>query len=288
MIGASGQLGSRVSDHFEGLGWRVVKVSRNSSMESSDEFWARLDNTRSDFQIVVNAASPSHETAAENPQEFLGWMASHSKHLEALSNRCSRSKLFSLSTTRVYGPSPQGLISEESPTNPDSVYAEGHLKLENVLLGSNWSVLRLSNLFGRPGAHGRLSRTLLTNLVLAGFASGEKITLRGPGQAKKDFLPISALLGALEGLAFSEISGLLNVTSGQSRNLADWVSYLAETYEKANQIKPRFKFVSDFPISPDFKLSNSRLKGILPGWATDFDNEVYSLISYLRQAHGST
>jgi nucleoside-diphosphate-sugar epimerase len=196
--------------------------------------------------------------------------------------------LFSFSTTRVYGLNSQGVISEESPTNPDSVYAEGHLSQETVLLESNWSILRLSNLFGRPGTHGRLSRTLLTNFVLAGFVAGEKTTLRGPSQTKKDFLPISALLGVLESLAFSDMSVLLNVTSGQSRTLANWVNYLADAYENATQFKPIFEFESDFPTSPDVRLSNSRLKGLLPGWEPDFDNEVNSLLTYMRQAHGST
>lgn len=283
VVGSSGQLGSRLSDHFEHLGWDVTKLARKSSTESNTEFWDRLSRVQTNFQLVVNAASPSHTWAAENPSEFMRWMDLHSRTLASLSDRFHSSRLFSLSTTRVYGLQPRGLITEEGSVNPDSVYADGHLRAESALLESNWSVLRLSNLFGQPGIHGKLSEQLLTNLTLIGFASGKETTLRGPRNTSKDFLPISAFLLAIEELAVSDFSGTLNIASGNSRTIGDWVEYLATAFEHMTSIRPRFRFEVNSSTAASFEISNAKLKRIIHHWEPDFDSEIFSLISYIRK-----
>ncbi len=281
VVGASGQLGSRVADHYERSGWHVDRVVRRSSDESSENFWGELATIDGSYELILNAASPSSSWASKHPTEYLGWMKSHSEKLSELADRIKCACAVTLSTTRIYGSSLQGAISEHYPPNPDGVYAEGHLQSEMYLAESNWTVLRLSNLFGPPGSQGRLSQELVTNYVISGFLSRRETVLRGPSLVRKDFLPASSLIEVLAHVGQSQVRGCLNVVSGKTRTLEDWVHYLASVFEDVTLEKPRYRFESDFPASTDFTFASVYNNLLAPDEGHNFDAEVKLLISYL-------
>lgn len=85
------------------------------------------------------------------------------------------------STCSVYG-ARDGLLTEESPTNPLSVYAATKLEAEKYLKDKNAIIFRLGTLFGLGDNYSRIRLDLVVNTLTARAVSEGKLTVFGGEQ----------------------------------------------------------------------------------------------------------
>jgi nucleoside-diphosphate-sugar epimerase len=127
--------------------------------------------------VVWLAALVGDPACALNPdvsiqinQESVKWLAGH-----------FNGRIIFLSTCSVYG-ARDGVLDENSPTNPLSVYATTKLEAEKYLAEKNALVFRLGTLFGVGDVFSRIRLDLVVNtLAVRAFNIG-KITVFGGDQ----------------------------------------------------------------------------------------------------------
>jgi len=184
------------------------------------------------FDIIVNCASPNAVEAEAQPEFFSQWMLGHGTALTNLSIAVGAQRLISLSSTRVYGEQPSGLIDEDTSLSCSSAYARGHAVLERSMGNAGRvTILRVSNSFGPSGKEGSLDRSLLTNQLVEQMSTSGKTMILSNPETEKDFLTLTDMVRALQFVIESELSGTFNVASGQSVKLGDWASLISSSVE---------------------------------------------------------
>jgi nucleoside-diphosphate-sugar epimerase len=93
----------------------------------------------------------------------------------------TRRRIIFPSTCSVYG-AQEGLLTEESPTNPLSAYAESKLMAEKVVLDHGGIAFRLGTLFGLGDHYSRLRLDLVLNFLTYKAYVDNKITVFGGEQ----------------------------------------------------------------------------------------------------------
>jgi len=86
-----------------------------------------------------------------------------------------------LSTCSVYG-AQDGVLDENSPTNPLSVYAATKLEAENYLGNKNAIIFRLGTIFGVGDLFSRIRLDLIVNILTVRAATKGEITVYGGEQ----------------------------------------------------------------------------------------------------------
>ena len=127
--------------------------------------------------VVWLAAIVGDEACALNPELA---MEINQASVQALVRRFHGRIIFA-STCSVYGAS-EGLLDEDSPVNPLSVYAEGKLEAERHLSGQNAISFRLGTLFGVGDIFSRIRMDLVVNILTARAFKRGQIKVFGGGQ----------------------------------------------------------------------------------------------------------
>ena len=86
-----------------------------------------------------------------------------------------------MSTCSVYG-AQDGMLNEDSPTNPLSSYASTKLKSEAHILKNNGTVFRLGTVFGLGDTYSRLRMDLVVNVLTMKAVKTGSITINGGEQ----------------------------------------------------------------------------------------------------------
>jgi len=105
-----------------------------------------------------------------------------------------------LSTIKVYGETPAGVIDERTPLAPETMYAATKREAESIVLEAkslNPVVLRLCPVYG-PGDKGNV-RALITALARRRFA------VPGAGSARKSIVHVSSVVDAVVAAALQPI-----------------------------------------------------------------------------------
>jgi nucleoside-diphosphate-sugar epimerase len=127
--------------------------------------------------VVWLAALVGDPACALNPdvsiqinQESVKWLAGH-----------FNGRIIFLSTCSVYG-ARDGVLDENSPTNPLSVYATTKLEAEKYLAEKNALIFRLGTLFGVGDVFSRIRLDLVVNTMAVRAFNVGKITVFGGDQ----------------------------------------------------------------------------------------------------------
>lgn len=104
-------------------------------------------------------------------------------NVTALKNFLEQAKrrMIFTSTCSVYG-AQEGLLTENSPTNPLSVYASTKLEAEQLVLEHNGIAFRLGTLFGLGDAYSRIRLDLVVNVLTLRAYRDHKLTVFGGEQ----------------------------------------------------------------------------------------------------------
>ena len=116
------------------------------------------------------ACSLNPETSVGLNQECVGWLAEN-----------FGGRIVFLSTCSVYG-AQEGLLDENSPVNPLSVYATTKLAAEEHLKDKDAIIFRLGTLFGVGDLFSRVRLDLIVNILAVRAAAQGEITIFGGEQ----------------------------------------------------------------------------------------------------------
>lgn len=113
------------------------------------------------------------------------------------------------STCSVYG-AQDGILSEESSTDPLSVYAKTKLEAEQYLCGKNALIFRLGTLFGVSDLFARLRLDLVVNVMTVRAAMEGELTVFG-GEQFRPLLHVKDVAEAIVEYISSEFTGIYNL-----------------------------------------------------------------------------
>ncbi|HEY7380831.1 MAG TPA: NAD(P)-dependent oxidoreductase [Gaiella sp.] len=240
LTGAAGFVGSRVARVLAREGCEVHAWTRG---DPRGRLEAVVHEVRVDAFDLSDTASLGTRVAELRPELCIhcAWNAVPGEYLHSDENRahleiglrladalvdagCRR--LVGIGTCFEYDTS-VGVLSEESPVNPATPYAESKLALFRALdercadAGMSFAWARLFYLYG-PGEH---ERRLVPSVILALLDGRAAQTT--PGDQLRDFLYVDDVAEALWGIARSGVAGPVNVGSGRAIAVRDVVLELA-------------------------------------------------------------
>lgn len=183
-----------------------------------------------------------------------------------------RKVVFPSSGGTVYGATQTAPVDETHPTNPISSYGivklaiEKYLKLFDHLHGLDYTVLRISNLYGPY--QNPASQQGVISVFLYRVYTGQPITIWGDGSVIRDYLYISDLVDALETVAQVETQNkLFNIGSGRGTSLNDLIDLIAAVIHERPAVEYLSSRLLDVPTSV---LDASRARREL-GWGPKTD-----------------
>lgn len=231
LTGATGFIGSHVArllvskgyevyalirPKSDGEAWRIADIIQRLKIVSGDlcavsELARQLDKIRPDICLhLAWYAEPGQYLTDRRNLTLL----EASLQLAVLLANLGCKKFIGCGTCIEYDVA-QGYLSENSPTNPKSLYAAAKLSLSLLLpqlvaeteMDIAW--LRLFYMYGPFEDKRRLVASVI-NALLQG-----QVVETTPGEQVRDFLHVEDMAAAIEAVAESDLCGVVNVGSGQ-------------------------------------------------------------------------
>jgi nucleoside-diphosphate-sugar epimerase len=140
----------------------------------------KLYNVSKDFDVVVLMAALVGDPACSVDPSL-----TEEINFKSIKNFCDgvlpNKHLIFMSTCSVYG-AQEGLLNEESETNPLSSYASTKLAAEKYILEKGGTVFRLGTVFGLGDTYSRLRMDLVVNVLTMKSVKDNEITINGGEQ----------------------------------------------------------------------------------------------------------
>ena len=144
-----------------------------------------------------------------------------------------------MSTCSVYG-AMDGILTEESATNPLSLYAETKLEAEKILADSDAISFRLGTLFGLGDTYSRIRMDLVVNTLTVKACLYRKISVFG-GNQFRPLLHVRDVAEAVVANVETEHRGIFNLHT-QNMKIVDIADMLSAQVPDLQVIKTEMKF----------------------------------------------
>lgn len=206
-------------------------------------------------------------------------------------------RIIFMSTCSVYG-AQDGLLTEESPTNPLSVYAVTKLGAEAYLKDKNAIVFRLGTLFGLGDNYSRIRLDLVVNTLTARAISEGKLTVFG-GEQYRPLLHVKDAAQTIADNLETEHTGIFNLHQDNTsiielakevkRVIPCELDIVETTFEDSRNYKANSgKAFTAFHFMPmrDTYRGIAEVKELLEqGRIKDLNNKRYSNEGFLNENH---
>ena len=229
VTGSAGFIGKNLVEALQERGDEVVGVDIKTGKEAF-----HIVHQDGPFDEVYNLACVN-QVAAEGDALRSRFVNGYLPiHMQALALNWG-ARFVHTSTASVYGQSDVIPTPVYTPVAPRTVYARDKMKGENLLMGRNAVILRLSNVYGphqtvdNPycGVVGRFVEHILT---------GKPLTIYGEGTQTRDFTYVDDVVEHLTNPALEP--GVYNVSYGKETSIHELISKLMlVTGEKAVEIE---------------------------------------------------
>ncbi|MBN2183270.1 MAG: SDR family oxidoreductase [Sedimentisphaerales bacterium] len=162
------------------------------------------------------------------------------------------------STCSVYG-AQNGILAEDSPTGPLSIYARTKLNAERYLSDKNALVFRLGTLFGVSDLFARLRLDLVVNVMTVRAALDGELTVYG-GEQFRPLLHVRDVAEAIIEYVDTEYTGIYNLHRQNVRII-----------DLAYQVRNHFpdtivsKTAMEFQDARNYRVSSDKIRSEL-GW----------------------
>ncbi len=190
MVGGSGYIGGLTSDLLIKNNFEVTVYDNllyeNRFLKPINFIYGDIRDTKKlheiskDFDIIVLMAALVGDPACSVDHNL-----TEEINFKAIKNFCdvisSDKHLIFMSTCSVYG-AQDGLLNEESNTNPLSSYASTKLASEKYILRKGGTVFRLGTVFGLGDTYSRLRMDLVVNVLTMKAIQYGEITINGGDQ----------------------------------------------------------------------------------------------------------
>ena len=184
-----------------------------------------------------------------------------------------------LSTCSVYG-AQEGVLSEDSSTNPLSEYASSKLIAEKYLEDSNVIIFRLGTLFGISDQYSRIRLDLVVNILVTKALMENKMSVFG-GDQWRPLLHVNDVANAIDVTVDTQINGIFNLHY-QNFKIIEIAEEIQKKITTAEIITTPLEFqdARNYQVTSDKLLSETGFKPSV-NLKTGID-EIYDLISKNR------
>ncbi|MDA9275366.1 SDR family oxidoreductase [Acidimicrobiia bacterium] len=184
-----------------------------------------------------------------------------------------------LSTCSVYG-AQEGVLSEDSSTNPLSEYASSKLIAEKYLEDSNVIIFRLGTLFGISDQYSRIRLDLVVNILVTKALMENKMSVFG-GDQWRPLLHVNDVANAIDVTIETQVNGIFNLHYQNFK-----IIEIAEEIEKKITTSEIIKTPLEFQDARNYQVTSEKLHKET-GFKAEVDlkvgiDEIYELISKNR------
>jgi UDP-glucose 4-epimerase len=201
-----------------------------------------------------------------------------------------------LSTSKVFGANPTGMIDESTVPRPENHYAITHRLAEDYVLSAHDNgqlqgiVLRLSNSLGAPADPGVNAWMLIANDFCCQAATTKRIALKSSGLAWRNFIAmadtVSAVRHALKMSPDSLSDGLFHLGGPETLRIWDLALRIASRADKMFEQSTKVERASEQSATVHRMLEWRTDKFCSTGWkvTTALDEEIDSTLKMCRSA----
>jgi len=184
-----------------------------------------------------------------------------------------------LSTCSVYG-AQEGVLSEDSSTNPLSEYASSKIIAEKYLEDSNVIIFRLGTLFGISDQYSRIRLDLVVNILVTKALMENKMSVFG-GDQWRPLLHVNDVANAIDVTIETQVNGIFNLHYQNFK-----IIEIAEEIEKKITTAEIIKMPLEFQDARNYQVTSEKLHRET-GFKAEVDlkvgiDEIYELISKNR------
>ncbi len=305
ITGARGLLGGRLAMGLASAGHSIRLLTRDS--ENMPPWAVAMDVRAVDIQdrqtlidglrgsdAVVHLASMNAQESAADPKTAERVNVGGTRNTVEAARSVGARRLLYMSTVHVYDAPLQGAYQEDSPTINCHPYAETHHLAEDFVCGAKdieGVVLRLSNGLGAPLDRNANCWMLIANDLCRQFAETGALKLRGTGHDRRDFVPVSEVVRAVNMMMTREASIVkskrFNLAAGFSMSTLDLARLIAERAEALFSVLPNIDHApDDGERPPGPRVDTERLRRIGFEIATDLGDEIDNMLVFCRNEFG--
>ena len=300
ITGASGLIGGRLIRFLlEQGGVEIRAASRTARVWPEDVEGCVADIGRPeslpgacrDVDVVINLSSVSDRLCSLDPAEALRVNAAGALALASAARNAGVARLVQVSTYKVYGNSPSGLVNEDTLCRPRSHYAITHRAAEDYaqFQHPNCVVFRLANGFGAPVGPCPSCWDLVANEFCRDAVVRRQIVVRSSGLAWRNFVPMPDIVRALHVGAVRIPAGTYNLGASESMTLRDLAARVARVSGSTLGIRPELTFgpveEGEQHTPLDYRVDKLAAVGFTP--SASFDGELRETLVAAREAFGA-
>jgi len=206
-------------------------------------------------------------------------------------------RIIFMSTCSVYGAA-EGILDEESPLSPLSVYAESKLEAEECLKDCNAMIFRLGTLFGIGDLFSRIRMDLVVNVLTARAFTRGQVKVFG-GEQYRPLLHVRDVAEAITQNIDTDHKGIYNLHADNMK-IGDLADHLKSLFPDLKIEKTEMKFedsrnyrvssqksIDAFGFQPCYSLDDgiSELKDLLvEGRVKKLGIARHSNVRFLKEA----
>jgi nucleoside-diphosphate-sugar epimerase len=182
-----------------------------------------------------------------------------------------------MSTCSVYGVQ-DGMLNEESNTNPLSSYASTKLKAETHVLQKGGTVFRLGTVFGLGDTYSRLRMDLVVNVITMKAVKDGEITING-GDQWRPIIAVKDIAGYVTEACREQYQGIyvLSKENVIIRELGERVSSLIPN-TKVNYTEISFQDARNYKVDNSKSLHTFKYKAIVT-----VEDEVKRMVTLFKE-----
>lgn len=218
----------------------------------------KLYNVSKDFDVIVLMAALVGDPACSVDNSL-----TEEINYKAIKDFCDvvspNKHLVFMSTCSVYG-AQDGLLNEESSTNPLSSYAATKLKSEEHILAKGGTVFRLGTVFGLGDTYSRLRMDLVVNVLTMKAVKDGEITING-GDQWRPIIAVKDIAGYVTEACREQYEGVyvLSLENVIIRELGEKISNLIPN-TKVNYTEISFQDARNYKVDNSKSLKTFKYK----------------------------
>ena len=231
VVGCNGFIGKNLCHALETSNINYIGISKeNCDLIDGSSVSVLRKILRPNDTIVFNSAI----TPSKNSDDFNKTIQMAINFKEAIS-QTGNLHIILISSDSVYGDL-NGLITEDTPCNPDSFHGLAQLSRELILksiTNCNLAILRLCAVYGPGDTHNSYG----PNRFMRQLLSNKSIEIFGEGKNKRDHVFIQDVINLIIKCKDLNYTGIINVASGKSYTFNEVSKLCQAVYNKpANEM----------------------------------------------------
>jgi len=287
VVGGSGYIGGLTCDYLIRDGFNVTVYDNllyeNRFLKEIPFIYGDIRDTEKlyevskDFDVIVLMAALVGDPACSVDQEL-----TEKINYKAIKDFCEvvspNKHLIFMSTCSVYG-AQDGLLNEESSTNPLSSYASTKLAAEKYILEKGGTIFRLGTVFGLGDTYSRLRMDLVVNVLTMKAVKDGEITING-GEQWRPIIAVKDIAEYVTEACKEEYEGIFV--------LAKENVIIRDLGERVGRLIPNTKInytEISFQDARNYKVDNSKsLKTFKYKPQVTVEDEVYRMLSMFKES----